>query len=237
LEAHATKDSLIDNNPLTEHLATDNDAENDPEVRFEQQKLISLALLTSIQLLPPRQRAILLLRDVLDWEAQECAELLNVTVASVNSALHRARKTLASAALDSTGTAPIKLADNVQSLLDRYVNAWQTGDIDSLLTLLKEDANLAMPPTPLRVFGRIEIVAFFADGIIDTSDTARWRLEPAFHGRHTVFALYRRQTLDSDYQAFGMQTLNIEDGQVVEIVVFLYPDLPSALGYPICLAS
>src|SRR5829696_1845212 len=135
-----------------------------PETRYTESESISLSFLTALQTLPPRQRAVLILRDVLDFSANETAEILELTVSSVNSALHRARVTLSKR---YQGQEP-EISTNslnderTQWLLDHFVQAWESADVDGLVALLKEDAAFAMPPSPSWYQGPAAIGIFAA---------------------------------------------------------------------------
>jgi RNA polymerase sigma-70 factor (ECF subfamily) len=132
---------------------------SDPAARYALHEGMELAFLTAIQRLPGRQRAILILRDVLGWTAAEAADLLDTTVAAVNSALQRARATIEAEA-PAHRVAPGR--GRQRELLERYVDAWERADMTALLALLREDAVMTMPPQP-DVIGADAIVAFFAD--------------------------------------------------------------------------
>jgi RNA polymerase sigma-70 factor, ECF subfamily len=129
-------------------------ATEDPAARYSQREGMEIAFLTAIQRLPGRQRAVLILRDVLAWTADEVAEALGSTHAAVNSALQRARATIET---HERSTAP---GATQKRLLDRYVDAWERADIDALVELLKQDAVLTMPPEP-SIHGARSIGAFF----------------------------------------------------------------------------
>src|SRR5260370_33864630 len=126
------------------------EATENPEARYTRSESVSFAFLTALQVLPPRQRAILLLSDVLDWRASEVAHLLEISVSAVNSALHRARVTLEKHYhADQQVMMRVNRADEeIKALLSRYVLAWETDDVAGLVALLKEDAILSMPPIP-----------------------------------------------------------------------------------------
>jgi len=151
--------------PIPDEWLEDRSAIN-PEARYSDSESISLAFLTALQALPPRQRAVLILRDVLDFSAIETAEVLDLTVSAVNSALHRARTSLS----HGYQRYDIQVYDeHTQSLLELFVKAWESADVDGLVALLKEDAALAMPPSPSWFRGRDAIRVFlagtiFADG-------------------------------------------------------------------------
>jgi RNA polymerase sigma-70 factor (ECF subfamily) len=129
--------------------------DGDPAELAASRETIRLAFVAALQHLPPRQRAVLILREVLRWHASEVAELLDMTVVSVNSALQRARATLQAVDLDTTGSAPADAEQ--QALLARYVDAFERYDISSLVSLLHEDATFSMPPYPLWLQGPLEV--------------------------------------------------------------------------------
>src|SRR5512135_2033017 len=151
-----------------------------PEARYDAREGVTLAFLVALQVLPPRQRAVLILCDVLDWHAREAADLLELTVSAVNSLLHRARTTLAkryrAGSRDAIRTTP---PDSVIAiLLHRYVRAWEMANVDELVSLLKEDARFLMPPMPSWYQGRVAIRAFISATILAGAAVDRWRLQP-----------------------------------------------------------
>jgi len=135
------------------------DVEPTPEARYVLHESITLAFLAALQLLPPRQRAVLLMRDVLDWSASQVAELLDMTIPAVNSALHRARVTLGGN-YSAERPASLKLTDPAtRALLDRYVETWERADVPGLLALLREDVTISMPPSPTWYLGHAALGA------------------------------------------------------------------------------
>jgi RNA polymerase sigma-70 factor (ECF subfamily) len=146
------------------------ETEPGPEARYDAHESISLAFLTALQLLSPRQRAVLILRDVLSWRATEVAELLELSVPAANSTLHRARQALAlgyrrgRATGASVGTPSLAEPRNLRALLERYVRAWETADIPGLVALLRDDAVVSMPPG-LTVAGSAAIGRFLAESV------------------------------------------------------------------------
>src|SRR5262249_35977378 len=141
---------------------------------------VSLAFMVALHSLPPQQRAILILRDVLNWHATEVAELLEKSVPAVNSALQRARATLAQQ-YHPIGLEAIEaptLTPTLQALLDRYMQAWETDDVGALISLLKNDATFSMPPQPLWYIGREAIGQFFQVAVFTAKGAGEWRLVP-----------------------------------------------------------
>src|SRR5262249_23528573 len=141
--------------------AAPGDAE--PEARAVARETIELAFLAALQLLPPRQRAVLLLRDVLDWSAKETATLLDTSVAAVNSAHQRARATVRAGRRAGRGdrTAPAAPTDEERATLRAFMEAWERADAGRLTALLREDARWAMPPAPLWFDGRLAIARLY----------------------------------------------------------------------------
>jgi RNA polymerase sigma-70 factor (ECF subfamily) len=224
--------------PFPEEWLRDKSAA-DPEVHYTDSESISLSFLTALQVLPPRQRAVLILRDVLDFSASETADVLEITVSSANSALHRARTTLAERyqrrELDRSTTSSTDA--RVQSLLDQFVRAWEAADVEGLVALLKADAILAMPPSPSWYQGSESIRMFaattvFADeGMFGGTSSGRWRLVPTRANARPAFAIYQR-TEANDYQAFGIHVLEYEADRITQIISFIDPALPPRFGLP-----
>ncbi|MFL5847256.1 MAG: sigma-70 family RNA polymerase sigma factor [Solirubrobacteraceae bacterium] len=179
----------------------------DPAARYAQREGMELAFLTAIQRLPGRQRAVLILRDVLGWTAAEAADALDSTTAAVNSALQRARGTIDDALpARSTETAH-------RALLDRYVDAWERDDVDGLVALLREDAVLDMPPEA-HVHGAAAIGAFFVRGGKLTNRPER----VAVNGT-TALAMWAA----GDEQPHALLVLEVADGAVARIVAHRDP--------------
>jgi RNA polymerase sigma-70 factor, ECF subfamily len=195
---------------------------------------IELTFLAAIQFLPPRQRAVLIVRDVLDWSAKETASLLGSSVASVNSALQRARATLKTrlpaSRLEWSAGADRSVAE--RELLRRYIDAYESGDLTELADVLRGDARLVMPPYLEWYVGRASIVAF-AQAFSDPG-AAGFRGElrgvPTHANRQPAVAWYLRPPPDPTYQALSLDVLRIEDGIVAEIIGFVLPDLFAAFG-------
>ena len=211
------------------------EAAEDPEALYTRRESVSLAFLTVLQLLPPRQRAILLLSDVLDWHASEIAQLLEITVPAVKSALHRARVTLAKHyQTDRQAMPPGSLPGAATSaLLARYVQAWETDDVEGLVALLKEDATLSMPPSWF--WGRAAIRAILTSTVFGSGMRRKWRLFPTQANAQPAFALYRADESCACYRAFGIQVVTLDRsapaGQIAEVTIFNVPSLVTSFGF------
>jgi RNA polymerase sigma-70 factor (ECF subfamily) len=224
--------------PFPDEWLADTAAIN-PEARYSQSESISISFLTALQVLPARQRAVLILRDVLDFSASETAEVLELTVSSVNSALNRARKTLSERYHGQMPeTARISLADEKsKQLLDHYIQAWQSADVNGLVSLLKQDAILAMPPSPSWYQGNRAIGEFLAatvlgeNGMFPGKAKERWRFIPTRANATLALAMYQRDEKHR-YQAFGLQVLAWEGSKIAQIMNFIDPLLPTSFGLP-----
>ncbi len=206
-----------------------------PEARYDAREGITLAFLVALQVLPPRQRAVLILCDVLDWHARDVADLLDLTVSAVNSLLHRARVTLAkhyrAGSRDAIRVTP---PDSVIAvLLHRYVRAWEMANVDELVTLLKEDARFLMPPLPSWYQGRAAIRAFIAATILAGDAADRWRLQPVRANAQPGFAWYQRQEMGGSYHAYAIQVLTFDGNLLADITTFLDPALFPRFGLPL----
>lgn len=208
-----------------------------PENQLLAREAINLAFLALLHKLPPRQRAVLLLRDVLEWPANEVAILLDLTVPAVKSLLFRARQTLAEQGQRSTlDDAQFTSGDlAMYTLLQRYVSAWESADLDSLVALLKEDATFAMPPIPAWYQGRTTIGGLVAKTVFGGDAQGRWRLLPTRANGQPAFGLYRVGGQDSArvYQAYGIQVLTVADLQIADIITFRVPTLFPKFGLPV----
>lgn len=195
--------------------------QSNPEAHYEAQENVSLAFLVALQHLPARQRAILLLCDVLDWSAQEAADMLNMTIAAANSALQRARATLR-ANRSTLGETNLQSATNSETrlLLTQYLQAWESADVSGLLALLREDATYTMPPFPLWLHGRAAIRTFVERVIFAGKSVGDFRVVPTYANGAPAFVAYQREA-DGNYSLSGLHILTIVDGQIAEINTFL----------------
>jgi RNA polymerase sigma-70 factor (TIGR02960 family) len=207
-------------------------SDTEPDAVVVAKETIELAYLAAIQLLPPRQRAVLILRDVLDWSANETASLLDITVAAANSALQRARATLReqlpARPSDWSGAEP---SDQERALLEGFIDAHERGDAAKAVALVREDIRVSMPPYPWHYEGLAALQPLLQRAF---SDPGEWRLLPTRANRLPAAASYFRAPGDSEFRAFKLDVLRIEDGLIVEITTFgtvLFPQfgLPPTL--------
>jgi RNA polymerase sigma-70 factor (ECF subfamily) len=208
-------------------------ASDNPAAVYDLRESVQLAFLAAVQLLPPRQRAALLLRDVLGFSAAEVATMLEATTASVNSALQRARATLelqrAQGRLRIGRAAPTNEVE--RSLVGRYLEAWNAADVDTLAALLASDAVVTMPPLPLRCAGR-QAVATFLASVPAGGARQQFRFLATRANRQPALAVYRLDAAAGSYHAWGLFVLTLDHLAIAEITAFLDPSLPPAFGLP-----
>ena len=191
---------------------------NDPASVAESRETIRLAFIAALQHLPPRQRAALILCEVLHWKAAEVAELLETSVPAINSALQRARATLE--ATETLDPARGKLSEQDSALLSRYVDAFQRYDMDALTSLIHEDATQSMPPYELWLRGRDDIFAWWVGKGAGCRGS---RVVPTQTANGSpAFAQYKpREDGGEGYEPWALQVLEIADGKIVEMTFFL----------------
>jgi RNA polymerase sigma-70 factor, ECF subfamily len=211
------------------------DSAPNPAVRYASREAVQLAFVTAIQQLPPRQRAVLLLCEVLGWAAAEAATLLGGSTASINSALQRARETLAKRYPD--GRPPVVLSPNPaqRELLDRYLRAWECYDLDGFVALLKEDATYTMPPWLQWYAGRDAMRSFFAMAWQDRGDVL---LISTAANRQPAFAMYLRPDEGEPWAAHAIHVLTLERDLISRLTLFVEPVGPRlfpAFGLPLVL--
>jgi RNA polymerase sigma-70 factor (ECF subfamily) len=199
--------------------------DGDPAELAAARDSIRLAFVAALQHLPARQRAALILCEVLKWQATEVAELLDTTVASVNSALQRARATLASRDLGST-VAPVD--PEQQALVARYVDAFERYDVDTLVELLHRDAVQSMPPYELWLQGSDQIVAWLLGQGIGCKGS---RLVATTANGCAAFGSYRMTTPEL-HEPFAIQVIEVSGDRITGFHNFLYPELFEAFGLP-----
>lgn len=196
--------------------------ESDPAALAEQRETLKLAFVAALQHLPPKQRAVLVLREVLRWQATEVAELLDTSVASVNSALQRARATIEQLDADATATASSSMDDDEkQELLGKYVAAFEAYDIASLVTLLRDDAAFSMPPWPLWVEGP-DAIHDFMRGTGAKCEGSRVLTTEANGG--PAIAIYNPSP-DGGFDPWALVVMEMSDGRIAGLHHFIYPEL------------
>jgi len=204
------------------------DAAADPAARYELRESVELAFIATSQKLPATQRAVLIMRDVLGFPAAEVAECLDTTVASVNSALQRARQ-----AMDSRPEPVIKRATlralgerGRRYLVTALVTAWERADIDSLVGMLAADARFTMPPLPAWFSGPTDIRTFMVERLFATP----WRLVPMSASAQLAFACYQGDETGTTFRLGAMNVLTLRGRQIVEITGFLDPAIHHAFA-------
>jgi RNA polymerase sigma-70 factor (ECF subfamily) len=205
-------------------------SERGPESQLVDKETVELAFMAAIQHLPPRRRAVLVLRDVLEWSAKDTAATLEMTVASVNSTLQRARATLKerlpARRLEWERSAHPNVSERV--LLSRYMQAHEQGDVDKLAALLREDARVSTPPYSVWYDGREAFMRSARRG----AAAGRYRYLPTRANGQPAAASYIRRGDDELYRPLAIDILRVEDGLVAELTIFVRPDLFSAFGLP-----
>jgi RNA polymerase sigma-70 factor (ECF subfamily) len=194
------------------------DSASNTEARYEARESVSLAFVTALQLLPPRQRAVLILRDVLDFSAREVAALLGTTEQSVTSALKRARATLAREMPREDRPPPPPNSAVEQALLAKLVRAFEECDVDRLVALMTDDVWVRMPPVPLEYQGRELVKRFFAT--VAFRPGRRYRLVATRGNHQPAFAVYLRDPVTHVAHAFGLFVVTIAGEQVSAITRF-----------------
>lgn len=195
-----------------------------PEARVSARQSVALAFVAALERLPPVQRAALLLRDVLDWPASEVAELLDRTPAAIESALQRARASMAR----EQAAAPA--GDLDRELLQRYLAAWENGDPQSIAALLREDATLSMPPYPLWLRGRQTIASFLA-GLVPTFGRIRGELVGISGG--VGLAMWVCPPGEKQFSANSLTLLTVQDGAIAASETYLGPALFRVFELPV----
>lgn len=214
--------------PMTEPVFIDPwlGAADDPAETYGHREAIELAYVAALQHLPPNQRAVLVLRDVLSFSAAEAAELLETSVASANSALQRARATLAIEALGSSQQVE-RVSAEQRDVVEAFVSAFERADVDSLIELLTEDVRFTMPPLPAWFDGRDNVARFYAERIFATA----WR-QVRIADVNGQPALLGYQNQDGVLRPGALQVLSFRGGRISWVASFLDPQLIQRLGAP-----
>jgi RNA polymerase sigma-70 factor, ECF subfamily len=220
--------------PFPDDGIAEPDTRPGPEALLEQRESLELAFVAALQHLPPRQRAALILREVLGFSAKEIAGHLETTPASVNSAVQRARRTLDERLPTETQREVLAgLGDGrVRELAARWIRAWENADVDSIVGMLTEDAVLAMPPIAEWYQGRDAFTAFVADRVFAPDDPTRIRLVPVRANGQLAFAAYHWEADTNSFRAFAITVLSLRGDRVAQLTGFLQPDLFGLFGLP-----
>ena len=230
--APATEVAWLEPFPDSNLTGIVDDAPN-PEARYTSREAVQLAFVAAIQQLPPRQRAALLLCDVLGWAAAEAATLLGRSTVSINSALQRARETLGKHYPEGRPPEALRPEPAQRELLSRYLRAWEGHDLDGFVALLKEDATITMPPWPQWFAGREDIRSFI---ILAWKACGGVRLVPTAANAQPAFAVYERSGADARWHAQSIHVLTLEHGVISTLTVFLEPRMFEPFGLPLTLS-
>jgi RNA polymerase sigma-70 factor (ECF subfamily) len=208
-----------------------------PEARYEQLESIELAFVAAVQHLGANQRAVLMLRDVLGFSAQESADMLSTSVASVNSALQRARSTLADKAPAQTQQVALRKLgeDAVASLVDRYIEAWERNDVPAFASMLAEDATFAMPPLSVWYSSRQEVVEWARRYSINGE--WQWKVVVTTANAQPALAFYAWDAASGAHLPFALNVLSLRDGLVSDVTAFIVrgtdsPDEDAYVRFP-----
>jgi RNA polymerase sigma-70 factor (ECF subfamily) len=200
----------------------------DPAAVVVSRESIRLAFVAALQQLPPRQRAVLLLRDVLAWKSHEVASMIDTTTDAVNGMLKRARAKLAEATLERDGVG--QPADpEERAVVDRYVAAFERADVTALMALIRDDAVFEMPPLPVWFAGAATIGKFFSARVFSPGNA--WRMVPTRANGQPATAAYLRED-DGPFRAFAISVLTVEQGSLARVVAFLDAGLFATFGLP-----
>lgn len=205
--------------------------DTEPEAAVTAKETIELAFVVAIQRLPARQRAVLILRDVLDWSAKDTAAALQMSSVAVNSALQRAHTTLAGHLSSARGEWTVKSSTAEKTLLRDLIAAWESSDTSALVALLRSDARLVMPPGLTWFSGRAAIETFFRRHVFGEMGDG-WVLLPTAANRQPAFALYYRKSENAVPEPFAICVLRVENDAISEIALFQQPELFSSFALP-----
>ena len=192
-----------------------------PEARYEQREGVELAFVAALQLLPPNQRAALILREVLGFSAKEVAATLETSVASVNSALQRARDTVAKRVPEESQQQTMRALgdDGVREVIGNYVDAWDRGDIEGVVAMLSADANFSMPPLQSWFSGTEALRGFLETGPM--TGEWRWKHVQVQANGQPALAFYAWNEDAGAYLAFALNVLTIRDGKISDVTAFI----------------
>ena len=192
-----------------------------PDARYEQREAVELAFIAALQHLPARQRAVLILRDVLGFSARETAAVLETTPVSADSALQRAHRTMQERLPSQTQQQTLRLIgdDELSRLVGRYVDAWERNDVNAVVAMLAEDARMAMPPLPSWYGGRDQVAAFLRGHAL--ADSKRWRLIPTSANGQPALAGYLWEAQTEAFVPYCLYVLTLRGRRIQEITAFV----------------
>ena len=210
-----------------------------PDARYDQRESVELAFVAALQLLPARQRAVLILREVLGFSAKEVAATLETTTASVNSALQRARATIDDKLPEESQQATLRALgdERLREVVAGYVDAWERGDVEAVAAMLAEEATLAMPPMPTWYQGRDQVLVFlrewaFSGRVYNAEGRRRVRVVPTRANGQPAFATYSWDPERERYLPTVLQVLSFRGDAIVEIMGFVEPAVFRHFGVP-----
>jgi RNA polymerase sigma-70 factor, ECF subfamily len=203
-----------------------------PEARYEQREAVELAFIAALQYLPARQRAVLILRDVLGFSARETADVLETTPVSIDSALQRAHKTVDDRLPRESQQQTLRLLgdDQLSQLVERYVAAWERNDVDAVVSMLAEDARMTMPPLPSWYSARDQIATFLRGYTL--ADLKRWQLIRTSANGQPALAGYLWDEQTEAYTPYCLYVLTLRNDQIEEITAFVAPEAFRRFGLP-----
>jgi RNA polymerase sigma-70 factor (ECF subfamily) len=201
-----------------------------PDARYERRESVELAFIAALQHLAPRQRAVLILREVLGFSAAEVAETMATSVASVNSALQRARATVAERAPEESQQATLRsLGDEaVRQVVEEFVDAWERGDVEAIVGMLTDDAALTMPPMQTWFRGRADIAEFVRRFALRNP----WRLIPTRASGQLAFAMYQGDPDGPGHRPIALDVITLEGPRIVGITAFVTPEVTPRYSPP-----
>jgi RNA polymerase sigma-70 factor (ECF subfamily) len=207
--------------PYPDEMIGIEDGYASPDARYEMRESVELAFVAALQQLPPNQRAVLILREVLGFSAKETAEALDTSTASVNSALQRARASVEERTPEQSQQQTLRTLgdDSIREVVERYMQAWEQGDIDTVVQILSEDVCFAMPPAASWFHGREALKTFLAGWPM--SGAWEWRAVPVkANGQHAL-AFYTWNEDEQAYLPFALNVLTFRGNQISDVVAFI----------------
>ncbi len=203
-----------------------------PEARYDQRESVELAFIAALQHLPARQRAVLILRDVLGFSAREAAGVLETTPAGIDSALQRAHKAVDERLPERSQQGMLHSLDDrgLRELVDRYVEAFERADVDAVVEMLASDGAMTMPLLPTWYRGREAVSAFLTADVLRRG--RRWRLVPSRANGQLAFGNYRWDEERESFQPRSISVLTLDGEAIAEITTFIGPELLARFGLP-----